>query len=243
MARRDDGFAMSETLSIRRRYGARSSAARPARRGARVSCSPSTSPPALSLALAAGRRGRRSVRETPPQTERTSVLVPPRGHAGAPGDGGRGGAHPDEPGFRASDPSAAAARYRRPVRSNPRVSPHPRPSLPPPARRHADRRRRDATPRRGHFRVVRARARARVGGGGASLEGGGARAVLREFSAFAAATFGDVSDLYFHAPTNRIAANYTPTARLALERTRRKPKKGSGRAAQARPGGRRRFLR
>ena len=89
-------------LSIRRRYGARSSAARPARRGARVSCSPSTSPPRpLALALAAGRRGRRSVREAPPQPERTAVLVPPRGHAGAPGDGGRGGAHSDEPGFRA----------------------------------------------------------------------------------------------------------------------------------------------
>ena len=33
-----------------------------------------------------------------------------------------------------------------------------------------------------------------------------------------AATFGDVSDLYFHAPTNRIGANYTPTAARVLER-------------------------
>ena len=43
--------------------------------------------------------------------------------------------------------------------------------------------------------------------------------MLNEFSAFTrAATFGDVSDLYFHAPTNRIGANYTPTAARVLER-------------------------
>ena len=61
--------------------------------------------------------------------------------------------------------------------------------------------------------------------------------VLNEFSAFTrAATFGDVSDLYSHAPTNRIAANYTPTARLALERTRRKPKKGLGARGSGSPG-------
>ena len=43
--------------------------------------------------------------------------------------------------------------------------------------------------------------------------------MLNEFSAFTrAATFGDVSDLYFHAPTNRIGANYTPSAARVLER-------------------------
>ena len=50
--------------------------------------------------------------------------------------------------------------------------------------------------------------------------------MLNELSLFTrAGTFGDTNDLYYHAPSNRIAANYSPGANGVLE-----PKLGGAKA-------------
>lgn len=251
-------------LSIRRRYGARSSAARPARRGAaprrarvaRPRLTPRAGlvltfdipPPALSLSPSQpdvadddpfakplpnpNEHLFWSLREVMPElleTEAAAVRTP---------------TSPDS--ARVRPFRAARALSSASVRSNPRVSPRPSdPRVPPPARRHADRRRRDAARRRGRFRVVRARARARVGGGGASLEGGGARARAQRVQRVHAR--GDVRGTSpTSTPTRRRTGSprTTPRPRVWPSSERGESRRrGSGRAAQARPGGRRRFLR